>query len=281
MISENQSIPTIYIGYDPREDEPYEILKYTALKHASGPLNVYPIKQHLLRQIGLYRRAWQLGSSRLPSGNTPEEIQHRDEADGRPFATDFSFSRFLTPFLHRLEGWALFMDCDMYFRSDPLELFEKYNDPKYALYCVKHNHTQASDETHKMYGNEQYQYNRKNWSSVMLFNCEHEAHKYLTVDDVSTKTGRWLHRLMWIENYSQEKQDTGVMLNFNDYIGELPEEWNWLDGHSPEDIDAKNVHFTRGGPWFRGQIWEPLDKQSEIYAQEWEAIKEEWQVNED
>jgi hypothetical protein len=115
----------------------------------------------------------------------------------------------------------------------------------------------------------------------MLFNCEHEAHKYLTVDDVSTKTGRWLHRLMWIENYAQEKQDTGVMLNFNDYIGELPEEWNWLDGHSPEDIDAKNVHFTRGGPWFRGQIWEPLDKQSEIYAQEWEAIKEEWQVNED
>ena len=130
-------IPTIYVGYDPREDEPYEVLKYTAQKHASGPINVYPIKQDLLRRIGLYRRAWQLGSSALPSPVDPKnDIQHRDQSDGRPFATDFSFSRFLTPFLHRLEGWAVFMDCDMYFRSDPLELFEKYNDPGYAMYCL-------------------------------------------------------------------------------------------------------------------------------------------------
>ena len=103
-------IPTIYVGYDPREDEPYEVLKYTAQKHASGPINIYPIKQDLLRRIGLYRRVWQLGSSALPSPVDPKnDIQHRDQSDGRPFATDFSFSRFLTPFLHRLEGWAEFM----------------------------------------------------------------------------------------------------------------------------------------------------------------------------
>ncbi len=264
----NNDIPTIYVGYDIREDEPYEVLKYTAKKHASGPINIYPIKQDLLRRIGLYRRAWQLGSSSLPSPVDPKkDIQHRDIFDGKPYATDFSFSRFLTPFLHRLEGWALFMDCDMYFRSDPLELFEKYNDPKYAIYCVKHNHTQASDETYKMYGNEQYQYSRKNWSSVIMFNCGHEAHKNFTPDDVSTKTGRWLHNFKWIED--------------DKLIGDLPEEWNWLDGHSSADIDAKNVHFTRGGPWFRGAIWEALDKQSEIYAKEWESIRDEYRKTKD
>ena len=133
-----------------------EVLKYSALKQASGIINVYPIKQDLMRRTGLYRRAWQLGNSKFPSLKNVSVLHHRDESDCRPFATDFAFSRFLTPFLHRLEGWAVFMDCDMYFRSDPLELFEKYNDPKYAMYCVKHDHTQASEEKYKMYGNEQY-----------------------------------------------------------------------------------------------------------------------------
>ena len=244
-------IPTIYVGYDSRENEPYEILKYTAKKYASGPINVYPIKQGLLRRIGLYRRERILD----------KDIQYRDSFDGKPFATDFSFSRFLTPFLHRLEGWALFMDCDMYFRSNPLELFEKYNNPEYALYCVKHNHIQASTETHKMYGNKQYQYTRKNWSSFMMYNCSHKGHNNLTVDDVNTKTGHWLHNFKWLED---------------DLIGELPEEWNWLDGHSTGDINAKNVHFTRGGPWFKEMTWKPLDEQSQIYAQEWELIRDEY-----
>ena len=67
MISNSMDIPTIYIGYDPREDLAYKVLKYSAYKYASGPLNVYPIKQSQLRRIGLYRRAWQLGSSSLPN----------------------------------------------------------------------------------------------------------------------------------------------------------------------------------------------------------------------
>lgn len=257
MISK-PDIPTIYVGYDPREDLAYEVLKYTALKHASGPLNVYPIKQDLMRRIGLYRRAWMLGSSSLPKPSSDDDIWHRDIFDGRHFSTDFSFSRFLVPFLHRLEGWALFMDCDMYFRSDPLELFEKYNDPAYALYCVKHNYDPT--ETIKMYGNPQTRYPKKNWSSVTMWNCSHHAHNNFTVDDVNTKTGTWLHNYMWVEE--------------ND-IGAIAEEWNWLDGHSSPEIDAKNVHFTRGGPWFRGVVWEPLSEQDEIYAKEWEALRDE------
>jgi len=258
MSSNNDDIPTIYVGYDPREDLAYKVLKHSAHKHASGPLNVYPIKQDLLRRTGLYRRAWQLGSSSLPSPTNDQDIQHRDIFDGKPFATDFSFSRFLVPFLHRLEGWALFMDCDMFFRSDPLELFNKYNDQKYAIYCVKHDYSPT--ETIKMYGNEQYQYSRKNWSSVVMFNCDHNGHKNYTVDDVSTKPGLWLHNFIWLEDKD---------------IGELPEEWNWLDGHSPASLDAKNVHFTRGGPWFRGDVWEPINEQDELYAQEWLTLSHE------
>ena len=90
-----------------------------------------------------------------------------------------------------------------------------------------------------------------------MYNCGHEAHKYLTVDDVSTKTGRWLHNFMWIEDYARENG-----LHFDDLVGELPEEWNWLDGHSLTDIEAKNVHFTRGGPRF--EEWQDVE-----YAKEW------------
>src|SRR5215475_3469414 len=95
-------IPTIFVGYDPREDLAWRVLKFSALKHASGPLNVHPIRQDQLRRIGLYRRAWMLGSSRLPKPETADDVWHRDLFDGRNFSTDFSFSRFLVPFLNRL-----------------------------------------------------------------------------------------------------------------------------------------------------------------------------------
>ena len=118
MTISTSDIPTIYVGFDPREKTSYKVLKYSALKYASAPINIYPIKQKIMRRIGFYRRAWQLGSSSLPKAINDNDIQHRDIFDNKPFATDFSFSRFLVPFLHRLEGWALFMDCDMFFRSE-------------------------------------------------------------------------------------------------------------------------------------------------------------------
>ena len=254
----NKEIPTIYVGWDPREDVAYKVLKYSALKHASGPINIFPIKQDPLRRIGLYRRAWELGSSSLPKPLKEDDTQHRDTFDKRPFATDFSFSRFLIPFLNRLEGWALYMDCDMYFRSDPLELFQKFNEQKYAIYCVKHNY--QTGETVKMYGNQQYQYSRKFWSSLVFYNCGHEGHNNFSVDDVNTKPGRWLHNFLWLEDKD---------------IGALPEEWNWLDGYSPISMKPKNVHFTRGGPWFEDQAWKPLRKQDEAYSKEWLELKKE------
>tara|TARA_B100000795_G_scaffold133211_1_gene99428 strand:- start:1036 stop:1830 length:795 start_codon:yes stop_codon:yes gene_type:complete len=258
MIDIKKEIPTIYVGYDPREDIAFQVLKYSVLKHASQPINVYPIKQDQLRRIGLYRRAWELGSSSLPKAINDDDTQHRDIFDGRPFATDFSFTRFLIPFLNRLEGWALYMDCDMFFRSDPIELFNNFSEEKYAIYCAQHNY--QTSETVKMYGNQQYQYSRKFWSSLVFYNCSHDGHKNFSVDDVNTKPGRWLHNFLWLED-----QD----------IGKLPEEWNWLDGYSPIKLSPKNVHFTRGGPWFRDHAWKPLRDQDKVYSKEWLELKKE------
>ena len=91
----------------------------------------------------------------------------------------------------------------------------------------------------------------------MLFNCDHERTKMLTVDDVNLMSGNWLHRLSWLED---------------DEIGDIHEEWNWLDGHSPANIEAKNVHFTTGGPWF--DKWEAKRKIDEEYAFEWKLFQD-------
>ena len=82
----------------------------------------------------------------------------------------------------------------------------------------------------------------------------------LTVDDVNTKPGRWLHNFQWLPD---------------DEIGPLPEAWNWLDGHSDPAIEPANVHFTSGGPWFSKEAglgydtWKPKREIDEKYCREW------------
>ena len=93
---------------------------------------------------------------------------------------------------------------------------------------------------------------------MVLYNCGHHGHKNLSVDDINTKPGRWLHNFLWLE----EKD-----------IGNLPEEWNWLDNHSSTELSAKNVHFTHGGPWYGESEWEPQNKLDEMYAKEWIKLK--------
>ncbi len=94
----------------------------------------------------------------------------------------------------------------------------------------------------------------KNWSSLIMFNCGHSENRKLTPEVVNTQTGRWLHGFGWLPDKEAD-------------IGRIPEEWNWLDGHSPEDMDAKNVHFTTGGPWFKD--WRPRGEVEGKYAVEW------------
>ena len=170
---------TVYIGYDPKEDIAYEVLKFTIERIAVDNVRIVPIRRDIVEKMGIYNR-----QHTVVAGQTIDNI------DGKPFSSEFSFTRFLVPALNMYEGWALYMDCDMYLRTDINELFEEYKIDYYPLYCVKHKY--APGDGVKMDGQKQENYRRKNWSSFMLFNCAHELNKRLTVSDVNTKPGSWL-----------------------------------------------------------------------------------------
>ena len=213
----------VFIGYDSRENMAYRVAKESLLKHSSIPLEVTPIVQNDLRYRGIYQRE-------------PDALS----------STEFSFTRFLTPYLAGYKGWALFFDCDFLFRGD-IAAITDYMDGAKAVMCVPHEYTPS--ETVKMDGKAQHQYPRKNWSSFVLFNCEHPQVKMLTPEVVNTQTGMYLHRFQWLTD---------------DLIGELPIAFNYLEGWHTKD-DCPNpiaVHFTRGGPWFNE--WQNVE-----YAAEW------------
>ncbi|XP_039127009.1 protein CDI-like [Dioscorea cayenensis subsp. rotundata] len=204
----------IFVGYDSREDVAYQVCRHSLLKHASIPVEVIPLKQSELREIGLYTRE-----------RGPTE------------STEFSFTRFLTPYLARYQGWAVFVDCDFLFLADVAELMQ-LADNRYALMCVKHEY-QPKEGT-KMDGVLQTSYPRKNWSSMVLYNCQHPNNQILTPQLVSSQSGAFLHRFMWLED---------------EEIGSIPFTWNFLVGHNKvEENDPmtipKAIHYTCGGPWF-------------------------------
>tara|TARA_R100001198_G_scaffold90156_1_gene67173 strand:- start:231 stop:914 length:684 start_codon:yes stop_codon:yes gene_type:complete len=173
----------------------------------------------------------------------------RDE--GGNVSTEFAYTRFLTPHLTGYKGWALFIDCDFLFTRDVAELFS-LADPQYAVMCVQHDYTPSA--AIKMDGQKQVAYPRKNWSSCVLWNCGHPANAIITPDIVNTETGAFLHRFQWLSD---------------NLIGELPLEWNWLEGEyeKPDEIPAV-IHYTNGGAWFK-------ECQDVDYAQEWlDALQE-------
>jgi hypothetical protein len=234
-------LPTIYIGYDPREHDYVKVLDKSIRINTARTYNIVPIIQKEVRRAGLYWRSPEIDLA----GNRV------DVFDGKPFSTEFSFTRFLVPFLNQMSGLALFMDADMFVRSDITEIFDVYGtDKDKAISCVQHTH--APTETTKMDGQVQTIYRRKNWSSLVLWNCDHPWVKELTIADVNTKTGSWLHAFEWMDIYP---------------IGNIPLEWNWLDGDSDEDITPKNVHFTTGGPVYPD--WKPKRDIDAKYAEEW------------
>jgi lipopolysaccharide biosynthesis glycosyltransferase len=142
----------IVIGYDPSEDDAYQVCRASLLKHASRPLHITKLDRQALQESGFYRREWR-----------GEAGQFIDLGDLKPFSTEFAFTRFLVPALNLYQGWALFCDCDFLFTDDIAKLFD-YADDKYAVLCVKHDHD-PSEQT-KMGGIVQSRYHRKNWSSL-------------------------------------------------------------------------------------------------------------------
>lgn len=211
----------VFIGWDAREEEAADVCRFSLLRRASVPVHVQFLKQAALRQIGLYRRESQISAG-----------QRVDRIDGRPFSTDFAFTRFLVPALCQYEGWALFVDADFLFLGDIAELLAQ-RDQRYAVMVCQQTHVPL--ESRKMDGCEQLPYERKNWSSLILFNCAHEATRRLTPGAVNGEPGSWLHSLRWLPDR---------------LIGALPPQWNWIDGTTSGE--PKAVHYTAGGPWFTG-----------------------------
>jgi hypothetical protein len=196
----------VFIGYDDRESAAFSVLTHSIMRRASVPVSVAPI---MLSQLGgVFSRK-------------------RDALQ----STDFSFSRFLTPYLSDYRGWSLFTDCDMIMRDDIAKLW-KLRDDRYAVMCVQHDY--VPKDTEKFLGEKQTKYQKKNWSSVILFN--NALCKALTPDFVNTATGLELHQFKWLAS--------------DDLIGAIPPAWNHLVGEYAPNPSAALVHYTLGGPYF-------------------------------
>lgn len=196
----------IFIGYDPREAVAYNVLAHSIQARASEPVSIAPLMLSQLKAV-LTRERHPLQS------------------------TDFSFSRFLTPYLSDYTGWSVFTDCDMLVLKDIAELW-KLRDDRYAVMVVKHDH--VPKESVKFLGEPQSKYEKKNWSSVMLFNNA-RCHA-LTPEYINRASGLELHQFKWLES--------------DDLIGALPGAWNHLVGYNQARRDAALVHYTLGGPYF-------------------------------
>jgi lipopolysaccharide biosynthesis glycosyltransferase len=196
----------VFIGYDSVEAAAFSVLSSSIHARSSQPVSITPV---MLSELGgIFER------ERNP-------LQ----------STEFSFSRFLVPALCDFEGWAIFMDCDMLAQDDIAKLWA-LRDDRYAVQVVKHSH--VPKEEIKFLDAVQTKYEKKNWSSVMLMNCE--RCRALTPEYVNTASGLQLHQFKWLG-------DDGL-------IGELPSRWNHLVGHDAPRADAGIVHFTTGGPYF-------------------------------
>ncbi len=211
----------VYIGYDRREPRTYQACVNSLEYNAGSPLAIHKLDSERLADAGLLRR--------------PQDTrgQRYDILSNANASTEFAISRFLVPILHQ-SGWALFIDSDVIFLEDVSSLFS-LADPSKAVMCVKHK--QEGGPATKMDGQLQQFYARKNWSSVMLFNCDHPANRRLSLVDVQERRGLYLHSFGWLHDSE---------------IGQLHPEWNFLVGvdlYMPElSPPPKLLHFTLGTP---------------------------------
>jgi lipopolysaccharide biosynthesis glycosyltransferase len=213
----------IFVGFDRVETACFHVLNHSIMRRTRRRVHVIPI---WLRQL-------EDCFSRL-----------RDPLQ----SNEFSFSRWLVPWLCGYKGWAIFMDSDMLCLSDIGHLWDM-RDEQYAVQCVQHNYT--PNGTTKYLDNKQTVYPKKNWSSMMLFN--NERCTALTPHYVNQATGLQLHQFKWLEN--------------DNLIGNISPHWNYLIGYYPKHMEPKLIHWTDYGPWLEG--YQDVD-----YANEWFAERE-------
>ena len=203
----------IFIGYDHREAVAYHVCVNSIIRHSSKPVSVTPLALQNMKDY---------------------QEKHTDGSN------QFIYSRFLVPHLMEYNGWAIFMDGDMLLREDIEKLWAQRDDSK-AVMVVKHDY--KTKMTEKYLGAKNENYPRKNWSSVILWNCGHTANKGVTPEFIENATGAQLHRFTWLDD---------------SLIGELPIEWNWLPDEFGSNLDAKLLHYTLGTPSFHDFATTPM-----------------------
>jgi hypothetical protein len=236
---------SIWLGWDPREAAAFAVARASCRRRLSQSVPIYGLILNDLIALGLYTRPIEYRPS------AADKPIMWDVVSDAPMSTEHACARFFVPRLAK-EGWALFCDGDVMFRGNVMRLFEQLDLSK-AVYCVQHRHEPESGV--KMDGQIQTAYSRKNWSSVMAFNCDHPANKALTLSVLNNTPGRDLHRFCWIDD--------------DDLIGELPSAWNHLVGHTDPKLSATIAHFTSGTPDMPGY-------EQQKYAEEWRIARDDW-----
>ncbi len=215
----------VCIGYDHRESVAYHVLSQSIIDRTTAPVAVIPLASKMLKDF-----------------------------DGQRDGTNaFIYSRFLVPELMNYQGWAIYCDSDMLLRDDLVKLWDLRDESK-AVMVVKHDY--HTKHRRKLIGTpmecDNADYPKKNWSSLILWNCAHPMNRILTAEYVNDAPGSVLHRFSWLPD---------------ELVGELPKEWNWLVGEYPISADANLVHFTYGAPCF--SHYSRCD-----YASEWKGTRD-------
>lgn len=168
----------IFIGVDPRQPVAWIVLANSIARHSSIPVEITPL---ILKQLPLKRRG----------------------------LTEFTFSRFLVPWLCKFQGRALFLDADMVVTGDIAEL------------------AQLDDCASSVRVNQELPAFEK--PSMMLFNnynCQTLTPGY--VENPSNKM------------FDFEWADHG--------IGAFDPAWNVLCGYGDHRMNGKLFHLSKGLP---------------------------------
>lgn len=220
----------VYVGYDPRIETAVNVCVSSLQRRSTVPV-------HLLQKSSLF-----------PAFNRPTEPNQ---------STEFTYTRFMVPFLNNYTGWSVFCDCDFIFVEDIASIL-KYADPTKAVSVCKHPSYNPRTAI-KMDGIKQHVAYRKNWASLMLFNNAHPSNKKLTPELINTiMPGVLLHQFSWLDDTE---------------IGSLPLEWNCLDDYYHLE-QPKAIHYTDGGPWFKGY-------EQTFYSDRWYEEYYYWKAQQD
>ena len=218
---------TIYIGHDSRHGDLSKVSKFAILES---------IKQGFGRGWMHDQVKWEPEVKILDIAEIPEYT--REYANQ---STEFTYSRFLIPYLENYEGFSIFIDDDFIFKKSILPMFY-YLNPNDAVACIKY--PQYKHDETKFDGEVNIDYPKKLWSSMMVFNNGHEDCKKLTPEVVNTWTGKQLHQFEWTDN-----------------ISKIPEHYIFVEGYDnhEEKYNYSGIHYTRGGPWVKGMDYTTIN----------------------